>query len=1016
MNLITHTLHQIPPPMRKNQPKLHIEHSKVTSDNSRPSADSLQKLLDSSLDIICSVDKHGRFITVSAAAKEMWGYEPEELIRKPYLDLVVEADKAATVRIAADIMAGKATTKFENHLICKDGTIKPILWSARWNKEERTMYAVAKDVTQLKAVELLQKQQKRRLQRTYKLAGIAWWELDVVTQVYTCSDEIYEMYGRPVAPNNQTTVEEFLSYVHPGDRARLQRDLSLMQQDTFMDYEHRVVKPSGAVIYVVHYAEVLRNSQGLPVALHGTAQETTRSKHYQLHIEDSERKLQQYTKRLSEILESIGDGFFSVDKDWKITYWNHRAEKLLGRNKEDVLGKHLLEEFKEVLPLNYYLAYRRALDEKRPVYFEAYYPHKDVWFEVSAYPSKHRLSVYFRDISERKQQELELQRSNERFQFVSEATSDVIWDWNLESGKLYINQSFTKTFGHHLQTEKALSQLWMENLHPEDRERVVSSQTLAIQNPAVSLWENSYRFLKANGNIAYIKDKAVILRNTAGKAVRLIGAAQDITEQKMGENRLEFMAKATSEVIWERRIDSDEVHLNGEKFEKLFGYKVSNNVISRSFRLDKFHPDDLKKLQKEKKYAIEHHLEFYTHEYRFKKADSSWAYVRDRTYIIRDEKGVAVSLMGAMEDVTQIRLAERAFQQSESSYRQMFDNAPLPMLISDAETLRYIDVNRAAVEHLGYSREEFLDRTVLDIRSPEEQNRVLNHIAEINKNLKCHTGQLIYLKKGGEKMLAEVSACVFNYKGKKAYLATLNDVTEKIRLQNELTREKVNHQKEVTKAVIEAQEAERSEIGKELHDGVNQLLTTAKLYVENIHYYPGQAGAFTTKSVEILQKSINEVRRLSRALVTPTIRDVGFQETLVELVTSYEELNLFDVRYSFDIDEGLIGKGEKLTIYRILQEAFNNTVKYAAASRVQIRLCSTVNSLLLKYNDNGVGFDVVTVKKGLGLNNIKNRAEAYKGKVQITASKGKGCRISVLFPLCKSINKYIQPKNPVLHE
>jgi len=109
----------------------------------------LQKLLDSSVDVICSVDIEGRFITINAACKKLWGYEPEELVGKHYIDLVVKGDKEATCRVALEIMNGSETTSFENRFVRKDGSVVPVLWSARWDADEQIMYSIAKDATEI---------------------------------------------------------------------------------------------------------------------------------------------------------------------------------------------------------------------------------------------------------------------------------------------------------------------------------------------------------------------------------------------------------------------------------------------------------------------------------------------------------------------------------------------------------------------------------------------------------------------------------------------------------------------------------------------------------------------------------------------------------------------------------------------------------------------------------------------------------------------------------------------------
>ncbi|RYZ16734.1 MAG: sensor histidine kinase, partial [Chitinophagaceae bacterium] len=195
------------------------------------------------------------------------------------------------------------------------------------------------------------------------------------------------------------------------------------------------------------------------------------------------------------------------------------------------------------------------------------------------------------------------------------------------------------------------------------------------------------------------------------------------------------------------------------------------------------------------------------------------------------------------------------------------------------------------------------------------------------------------------------------------------------------------------------QEKERSEIGKELHDNVNQILTTAKLYIENIGYYPTQQADYVSKSAGLLQRAITEIRNLSKALVTPVLYDIGLRATLDELIGQYRTLHLFTVHFNFDIAEERIENGLQLTVYRILQEQLNNIVKHARASKVSIDIRGEGDRLRICIADNGVGFDLQHSRSGLGLHNMKNRVEVFKGEMEMTSAPGKGCSICISFPL-----------------
>ncbi|HEY1020903.1 MAG TPA: sensor histidine kinase, partial [Flavisolibacter sp.] len=257
---------------------------------------------------------------------------------------------------------------------------------------------------------------------------------------------------------------------------------------------------------------------------------------------------------------------------------------------------------------------------------------------------------------------------------------------------------------------------------------------------------------------------------------------------------------------------------------------------------------------------------------------------------------------------------------------------------------------------------------------------------------------ILQQKKSGEIFSLEITTNPIDLPSGRHYIVIGDDVTEKIALQQMVLEEKFAAQKEVAKAIINTQENERSEIAKELHDNVNQLLTTAKLYIENIHYFPEQQETFTQKCIALLQKSIDEIRSISKQLVTPVINDIGFKATLDELLNHYSSMNLFQIDLKYNLQEESLEKGLQLTIYRIIQEQMNNIVKYAKASAVHIGVMVCMQKLEVTIGDNGIGFDKRKVTKGLGLKNMKNRAEVYKGDFHIRSTLGSGTVVQVTFP------------------
>jgi len=144
---------------------------------------------------------------------------------------------------------------------------------------------------------------------------------------------------------------------------------------------------------------------------------------------------------------------------------------------------------------------------------------------------------------------------------------------------------------------------------------------------------------------------------------------------------------------------------------------------------------------------------------------------------------------------------------------------------------------------------------------------------------------------------------------------------------------------------------------------------------------------------------INEVRSISRSLVSPTLRDLGFIDAINDLLDSIRSTQslTIDLDY-YEFDEDLLPENKKLALYRIIQEQLNNIIKHAAARHVSIILRLTDSNVLLQIKDDGVGFDLFKVRKGLGITNMTNRAELFGGSALLTSSPGNGCEVNVCLP------------------
>jgi two-component system sensor histidine kinase UhpB len=333
-------------------------------------------------------------------------------------------------------------------------------------------------------------------------------------------------------------------------------------------------------------------------------------------------------------------------------------------------------------------------------------------------------------------------------------------------------------------------------------------------------------------------------------------------------------------------------------------------------------------------------------------------------------------------------LANEALRSSEQKYKLLFEGNPMPMWMVSLKSLAIIDVNAAAVRHYGYTREEFLSIEAGNLWS------------ERNPGI-YRSGIWKHKKKDGTLIDVEVIAHELIHENEPALLTLAIDITEKRRAEEELARQTDLQQKLITQTSILVQEREREEIGKELHDNINQILAAAKLYLDiTIKESEDDAPEALLRSHENLNFAMEEIRQLSQSLVAPSLGGVSLDQALRKLIenlplASSLQMDLDTNGYPEDVDD----ENMKLTCYRIVQVQLNNIIKHAGAKKATIQLKRTPDALELAIRDDGIGFNTKKKSQGIGLRNIKNRVGFYNGSVTIDSEPGKGCTLTITIPL-----------------
>jgi PAS domain S-box-containing protein len=232
-------------------------------------------------------------------------------------------------------------------------------------------------------------------------------------------------------------------------------------------------------------------------------------------------------------------------------------------------------------------------------------------------------------------------------------------------------------------------------------------------------------------------------------------------------------------------------------------------------------------------------------------------------------------------------------------------------------------------------------------------------------------------------------------------IGVIHDVSKMQKLEETLDREIRLNQSHITEAVVEAKEMERSDIGKELHDNVNQLLGASMLYLDMARQDISNGEIYLIHSSEYTFSAIEEIRKLTKGLVTDTIKDFGLCSAIEHMVRDTMEVSAVKIHCALRpaLERSMSDKF-KMSAFRIVQEQLTNIIKHARASDIHIIMSGIKGKFTLTIADNGIGFDNAKKSghRGIGMSNIISRAEFYGGSARFITKPGEGCKLVISFP------------------
>lgn len=337
--------------------------------------------------------------------------------------------------------------------------------------------------------------------------------------------------------------------------------------------------------------------------------------------------------------------------------------------------------------------------------------------------------------------------------------------------------------------------------------------------------------------------------------------------------------------------------------------------------------------------------------------------------------------------------------ESDKRFSDLFNICPLPMWVFDQTSLKFLDVNIAALNLYGYSKSEFLEMTILDIRPVEDIDRVKKIVNQSFKDeFSVYKGIFRHIKKNQEEIRVRIKSNTISFKGENARLIVVNDLTELVQTQLDL--------KNAYDSIVKIEECERARFASELHDSFGQNLIAVKHFVTMLSVDCSTENNKKTYAIlqEVIENLIKDCKEIIHDLRPKELYDGGLKNIIQSTCDRVNFLGELKVNFdlSNEIDEN-VELNIKFHLFRIFQENLNNTMKHSEATEAVVELAKRNNKIHFFFSDNGKGIDPKTLAAESSFLSLKRRVMSLGGTYDIQSDLGSGmvfyCKIPINYKL-----------------
>ncbi len=640
------------------------------------------------------------------------------------------------------------------------------------------------------------------------------------------------------------------------------------------------------------------------------------------------------------------------------------------------------------------------------------------------------ISVFARDVTERKRAEEAMRESKEKFQALVESTSDCIWEIDTDGRFTYCSPQIKEIWGY--EPQEMMGKTPFDQMKPEDREETIKSFRALAESPRPvrGLHVSS---IDSSGRDIFLEVSFIPIWDNNHRLCGYRGISRDITKPKRSEQALRASEETYRTVVENAGIgivviQGDTIAYANPRALSVIG--LTREQVTGSSFADVVHPDDLQDVLALHARLLAGEITPPAYELRLKVAGQGEKWVLANTVPFQWDGRPGT--LNFLTDITEQRRAEKALRESEARFRTLVQQASEGIALVD-EQGSVLEWNKVMEQISGIPRTQAVGRPIWDIQlqmAPVERRSPLvsnSFKAAFSRGLR--TGDLpqagkrvevIVQSTNGERKAVEQTT--FSIKTEFGYRfgSVVLDITERKRAEAEreqlLEQVRAGHEQlqALSRRLVQAQEEERRNIARELHDEIGQVLTGLKLMLDTSLRLPAEVIAGRLQEAQALVGHlIDQVQELALDLRPTMLDDYGLLPALTWHLERFKTQTGIDVAFEHCGLEQRLPPTVETAAYRIAQEALTNVARHAAVNHAALSLTVDGEELRIRIADQGKGFDVKTVVAAgtsTGLSGMRERASALGGRLTVEGEPGGGTRITAVLPFSRSLAPRDKPR------